>query len=398
MARPTKHPPFELPDGRRTPVTLKLRGSVYRVQYKTPEGKFAEVTTGRSDPITAWTEASKIVLAAYNPTAKPDRRKATWELVLKELPSFEFKPGTIRPKALKSYTSRLNVFRELLKADGKPTNGPREVTVEVARWFKHLYQTTPYTKSKKDGATQYKRTTESVRTQLRVLSCLWNHFVGVGLATENPWEQVSRPTPPKIVPTAPSEPEIDHFFEWLDAKKWELLSVFFRVKAIAACRTDDLCQALSSQLHMKSKTLTIIPEHDKTHQEIKIELPEKLAKRLNKIKGETYLWERYATDSKKYRPGRRNQSVFKPSLMYWFIDDICPKYREANPDRPHITPHDLRRRGITMTVIGANGSVDAAAQALGIHPDTARKHYLDAKKAYDTATLRTKMARVLAPE
>ena len=347
MGRPTKEPPFKLSDGRETPVTLKKRGNVFRVQFKTPEGKWTEVTTGRTDSATAWSEAGKIVLAAYSPTAKSDPRKATWEQVVKELPTFEFKSGTARPRSLEAYTSRLNVFREQLKADGKPTYGPNDVTVDVAKRFKHLYQTGTFSKSKKEGAKQYKRSTSTVRTTLRLLSCLWNHLITAGLANANPWEQVSRPQPPKLVPTAPTEPDIDHFFEWIDRKGWELLSVFFRIKALSACRTEDLCQARSDQFDPKAGTLNIDAAHDKTNQEGKIPLPEDLAKRLNTIKGKTYLWERYAVESQKYRPGRRNAKEFKQSLMYWFIDDVCPQYRREFPDRPHFTPHDLRRRAIT---------------------------------------------------
>jgi hypothetical protein len=289
-------------------------------------------------------------------------------------------------------------MREVLKADGKMTNGPRDVTAELAARFRHLYQTTPFTKSKQEGAKEYFRSTESVRTQLRLLSCLWNHLMVAGLTTENPWRQLKRPKAPKLVPKAPTEEDIDHFFKWLDAKGWELLSVFFRVKALSACRTEDRCQARTYQFDPLKRTLTIDPEHDKTNQEGLIPLPEDLAKRLDTIKGKTYLWERYATESKKFRPGRRNAKEFKPSLIYWFVDDICPEYRREFPDRFPMTAHDLRRRAITLTVMATNGSVDAAAKALRIHPDTARKHYLDASKAFDTDTLLKKMAGVLVPK
>ena len=398
MGRPTKNKPFRLPDGRETPVTLKRRGNVYRVQFRTPGGKFTEISTGRGDQPAAWTEAAKIVLAAYNPTAKPDPRKATWEQVLKELPTFEFKNGEIRESSLEAYTSRLGVLRTLLADDGKPTNGPKDVTPEIAKRFKHLYQTGTFTKSKKEGAKQYTRSAETVRTTLRLLSCLWNHLVTAGLAESNPWAEVRRPKPPELVPTAPTEADIAHFFEWLDCKGWELLSVFFRVKALAGCRTDDLCQVLSSQFDPKTGILTIAPEDDKTNQERKIPRPENLARRLDAIKGKTFLWQRYVEESKKYRPGRRNASEFRPSLMYWFIDDICPQYRKAFPERPHITAHDFRRRAITLTVVATGGSVDKTAEALGIHPDTARKHYLDAKKAFDTDALMKKMAAILVPK
>lgn len=272
------------------------------------------------------------------------------------------------------------------------------MTPEVAKRFKRLYMTGTFTKSNKPGAKRYKRSLTTVRTTLRILSCLWSHFVTAGLATANPWDEVSRPAVPKREVTAPSEKDIDHFFKWLDSWKWELLSVFFRVKSAAGCRTADLCQARSSQFDAKTGVLTIVAEHDKTHQECRVPLDRDLAKRLDAIKGQTYLWERYAAESKKYRPGRRNAGEFRPSLMYWFVDDICPQYRKKYPDRPRITPHDLRRRAITLTVIGAKGSVDAAAAARRIHPDTARRHYLDAKKAFNTDDILKKMASVLAPK
>jgi len=206
----------------------------------------------------------------------------------------------------------------------------------------------------------------------------------VRVVETNPWEGVEKPPVPKSAPTAPKETDIDHFFKWLDAKNWELLSLFFRIKAFVGCRTNDLCQALSSQFDAKTGTLLIKPEDDKTNQERRIKLPTDYAKRLKAVMGKTYLWERYLEDAKKYRPGRRNAKVFKPSLIYWCVDDICPQYREAHPDAYPITPHDLRRRAITLAVIANKGNVDGAAKALSIHPDTARENYIDVSQAYDT--------------
>ena len=117
---------------------------------------------------------------------------------------------------------------------------------------------------------------------------------------------------------------------------------------------------------------------------------------MDKIKGKTYLWERYVEESKSFCPGRRNATEFKPSVMYWFIDDIVPQYRKAFPTRPYITAHDLRRRGITLLV--AAPGLDQTAEALGIHPDTARKHYLDAQQACNSTDLFQQMASVLVPK
>ncbi len=84
-------------------------------------------------------------------------------------------------------------------------------------------------------------------------------------------------------------------------------------------------------------------------------------------------------------------------MLYWFVADIFPEYRAAFPDRFPITAHDLRRRGITL-MVAATGSIDKTAEAIGIHPDTARRHYLDSKKAFDSDELFKKMAGVLVPK
>ncbi|MBM3982932.1 MAG: hypothetical protein FJ304_22205 [Planctomycetes bacterium] len=386
MARPPKDP-FKLPDGRETPVTLQKRGNVYRVKFKNPEGKFVVVTTGRTDVAGAWTEAAKIVLHTFKPTEpKPTARTATWDHVIAELANVE-----LRERGLQAYTSKLTLFRSLTSS-----KGPNDVTGQIAKDFLKALRTTKFTKSKKEGAKEYTRTPNTIASTRRLLLCLWNHLLTLNLATSNPWDEIAPVAVPKLAPTAPTEKDIDQFFEWLDGKGWELLSVFFRVKALACCRTNDLCQVESHQFNPKTRTLTIKPSDDKTNRERIFPLPKDLSNRLNKLKGKTYLWERYCEDSKKYRPGRRNAKEFKPSLMYWAVGVIFPQYREAYPDRPHMTAHDLRGRGITQ-LVKAHG-IDASAKAIGIHPDTARRHYLDAQQAFDTNAIMTQAANVLLPK
>lgn len=58
--------------------------------------------------------------------------------------------------------------------------------------------------------------------------------------------------------------------------------------------------------------------------------------------------------------------------------------------------HDLRRRGIAL-LVKAHGP-DRTAEALGVHPDAARKHYLDAKQAFNSTNVFTQMAAALVPK
>jgi predicted ArsR family transcriptional regulator len=49
-------------------------------------------------------------------------------------------------------------------------------------------------------------------------------------------------------------------------------------------------------------------------------------------------------------------------------------------------------------MVGATGSVDQTAEALGVHPETARKHYRDARQAFNSEELFKRMAGVLVPK
>jgi hypothetical protein len=128
-----------------------------------------------------------------------------------------------------------------------------------------------------------------------------------------------------------------------------------------------------------------------------VPIPDDLAKTLDRIKGPTHLWESYAKDPKVYRPGRRNKDEFSPSTPYWAVLDIFEDYNTANPDR-QVRSHDLRRRGITMTVAATGGNVEAAAEAIGVNPQTARRHYIDAERAFQSQELPKRMAEVLRPK
>ena len=217
----------------------------------------------------------------------------------------------------------------------------------------------------------------------------------MGFTNTNPWAEVPRPLVPKTLPSAPTETDVKLFFDWVDAKGWEMMSAFLRVKALAGCRTANLCQVKSGQFDSASSVLTIDHTQDKTHRTRVVPLPADLAGTLDRIKGPEYLWESYTQSAKVHRPGRRNKTEFDPKTLYWAVLDLFEKYQKAHPNRPPIRSHDLRRRAITLTV-AATQSVDAAAEALGIHPTTARRHYLDSKAAFDSQRqLLKRMATIL---
>jgi integrase len=312
----------------------------------------------------------------------------TWEQVLKELPT----AATLRDRTLEMYREAVANLRKTIPT----TRGPSDITPEVARRFRHLYATTPFTRSKREGAKQYTRSAVTVKNAVHRLSCLWGHLREMGLAESNPWDRVPRPTTPKEPPAAPTEEDFAKFFAWVDGFNWELMSIFLRIKSLAGCRTFDLCQVKANQFDAKNHTLTIRHEQDKTHRTRLVPLPPDLSVRLNAIRGQTYVWERYAEFAVATGDPRAARK-FTPKRLYWAVRRLFVQYAHTFPDRPRITAHDLRRRAITL-VVKATGSVDAAADALGVSPATARKHYLDTEKAFDSAELLKKLAAVLVPQ
>ncbi len=377
---------FILPDHTRVGYSLKLRGDIYRVQFPDPDDdrKHREASTGCRTEADAHIQSAKIVLKAFTPHLAPDPKRVGWEEVVSELS----KSTDLRERSLEVYTSAISILRSLVE-----TKGPGDITVEVAKRFRRLYASTGFTRSKKEGAKEYPRAAKTVENGLRRLSGLWSHLKDMGYAKENPWEDIPRPQVPKKTPVIPSDDDVANFFKWLDAKfpGWELPKLFVEVKALSGCRLNDLCQVRSDQLDAKAMTLTIRPEHDKTHRERVIPLPADLSARLEVTKGKTYLWERYNLDAKTYRKGTKSKDEFSPEYFYNAIKSL---FRDFGKTGGKLRSHGLRKRAITLTTL-ATQSVDATAQAIGIDPQTARKYYLDASKAFSGSELLKQMADVL---
>jgi len=344
---------------------------------------------GAEVPGEAHTKAAQAVLKAYAPTIPADPRTATWETVMEDLEQHEH----LRPRAWEVYTSILNVFRSTIPE----SKGPNDVDLETARRFRKLYQSTPFTRSPKPNAPTYKRTPKTVENAIRKLSSLWEKM-RPEYVKENVWEYIDRPTVPEKLPTVPSEEDVTDFYKWLEQRHpgWQLPKLFVDLKAVTGRRLNDLCHVHSWQLDPILHTVTIQPDQDKTHKQLVFPIPEDLFKQLYEIRGEVYLWERYLPESKVHRPSKitKKREDFTPALMYHAMQGIFREFKEAGGK---LTSHGLRKRAITLMTL-ATQNVDQTAAALGVSAQTARKHYLDAKRAFDGSELLKKMADVLRPK
>jgi len=407
MARPAANP-LPLHDGRTVSASLKQRGDVYRVQFPDPlkPGTYKEVTTGKRTENEAWQEAGKIVLASYTAAGlKPTAKTITWDEVLVELAKHGGKRSVkLRDNTLSMYSQAVANLRKTVA-----TRGPADVSTETARRFATLFASTPYTRGKPQAVKrgpdkgkvvepkQYVRSAKTVDNAIHFLSCLWSAIIDMKLAHANPFADCPRPTVDTTRPTIPTEADFQNLFAWIESRGWELMSVFLRVKALAGCRTQDLCQVKTYQFDAMAGTLTILPSQNKTKQTRTIPLPESLAKRVEAIKGEGDLWGRYAESIREHKDDPRIVSEFSPKRLGWAVRRLFEQYAALFPDRPRITPHNLRSRAITQAV-KISGSVDAAAEAIGVKSQTARKHYLDSEKAFDSTELLKKMASALLPD
>jgi len=393
---------FTLQDGRTVGANFKVRGAFLAVQFPHPTeaGRYVELSTGvpvpkafdpKKGPPPDWhTETAKLILKHYTPTLASDLKKAPWNSALAEL---EKTPG-IRPATLADYKSVVSVLRETIP----DTRGPGEITAEVAKRFKRVYSSTPFTRGKGAQAKAYTRSNNTVRAVLRKLSSLWSkHLAELGYVSSNPWESVTPPPQTKKAPAVPTDDLVEEFLGYLARRypRWKSLRLWVELKALTASRTADLCQLRAGQL--RDGRIFFAAHQTKGRADRSIPLPADLYRELEAIKGPTWLWEQYVADVAEFRPAKSgNPKAFDPANLYWTVNNIFKEFNRSRPGKPRLRPHDLRRRAITAMTV-ATQSVDATAQAIGVDPQTARRYYLDADRAFKSDELFTKLAGVLRP-
>jgi integrase len=384
-----------------------VRAGCFGVRFVDPSGKRVEKMTvieapparGKSKPTppaTLHIEAAKMICRAYAPTY-PDAKRISFEDAMKEV---ETTTTDLRPATLHGYKRGIEQLRAALDADDKTPkkpSGPTDITPEIASRFARLFLVTPYKRSKASDAKERKRSPATLSYYLRSLSGLWGQFIDLGYTTTNPWDAVRRPEVEKKRKHVPTEEEITQFFNWLHERypTWERLTALLHLKLLSGCRTNDIVQLKSNQL--KSGNLVFKAEQTKTKEDRLVPLPDELFTRLTQLAGPINLWEYFLDDVLKFRPSKNKlPEKFTPKTVYWVLSNIFREYSEDHPDRPRLSPHDLRRRAITIMAT-ATGSTDMTAQVYGLSQPTARQYYLDAKRAFNTVEAFKACAGLLIP-
>ena len=244
----------------------------------------------------------------------------------------------------------------------------------AAKW-RDLMMTTPGRRKKPPSA-------HYVAGALSGLSALWQKWFvdDLKIAASNPWQEVESPKTDKLEVKVASDELIEPFYDWIVERfgEWEFPKLFLWTKAYTACRLMDLCSLKSAQL--RNGRLIFPPDLTKGRKERSVPVPDDLLHSLNKVKGKTWLWEKYipglkAALVKKGWPTFQLKDEFSPQRLYYWIETLFADYRKAFPDRPVLTTHMFRKRAFTMAW---EKGIDPrrASIAYGCNIDTLMKHYV----------------------
>lgn len=358
----------------------------FRDAYGKPRKHVTEVEArGKNPPAELHDEAARVIRNAYKPLSLfPELGTAKgWDELLEEVEKTS--PNT-RAETFRQYRQAVRAFREVLPEVASPL----DVSEDRIKRFGKLW----LAGKKSDGKP---RSPVTLSYYLRGLSGFTGHLVELGYMGSNPWKGIKAPKGERTRKPVPTEDEARRFFAYVTERfpGWVALQALLNLKAISACRTADVCQIKTADISPEG-VLTFRAGITKTKEARTLPLPEDLVKTLKSVAGPVWLWEGLFRELPKYRKQSNGlPEGFDWRTVYRVITNIFREYNEGpNAGKPKFNAHGLRRRAITLTV-QATGSVDAAAQAIGVNPATARAHYLDASRAFDSAAVMRKVAGAL---
>jgi integrase len=380
-----------------TPVgySSKPRGGVLAVVFVGPDGRRLERMTGcRKKDGAFHAEAAKLITRAFA-VARPDPAGVGWDEALDKV---EATAPDLRPDTMTAYRKAARIMLATLEAEGEKPPAPADVTPALAQRFARAWLAGTFRRGKASDAKEYRRRPTTLAFYLRQLSALWGQLAELSHVTANPWKAVRKPNTDKVRKPVPTEDETGAFMAWVLARypAWERLHALLNLKAVSGCRSKDLCGLRSDQL--RDGRVVWTADQTKQREGRSVLVPPELFAALERGAGRVHLWENWPEDLKKYRPSRNKAAAgFSARTVYWTMGNIFREYAAAQPDRPRLTPHALRRRAITLTVAQTQ-SVDATAQAIGLNPATARRYYLDSQRAFDTDEVFRRVGGALLPK
>lgn len=370
-----------LRSGDRIRYSLQQRdgSDVYFVYFKGPKGR-RERSTGAVKKPGAIDAAHRIIREEYEEIA-PTSETAGWEAAKAKLRE-AMKADGKRPKTIKGYEETLD---KLIVAFPL-AKGPADVTDRMAGDFKVKYGGGTFTRKRvlQEGeqAEEYERKMKSLDSRIRTLKAVFGWFKGLRLVDANPFDDVAPPELDRHEVKYVKEGDVSHFFQWLAERfpGWAMPRLFFSVKALTACRLEDICNLKSDQL--RDGRLVFTADQTKNRSERYAILPEDLYADLDGYKGETYLWEKYPPElieanRKKGWPTHRQKAEFEPRRLYNWVVQIMQGYQhETGKD---LSSHDFRKAAFTRAA-EEDVHPKRAAVAFDVTAETMMKYYTGTEK------------------
>ncbi len=386
---------FEIPDHGKVGYTLSKRGKFYFVRFYGPKGDYERISTGMREQGEARNEAAKIVERVYCPMQFQRPVHISWDEMLQKLQSAMTANGN-RPISYANYASTIRVVQTVLP----DTTGPLDIGPYEAQRFKDEYLSGSFKRGKAADAKVYRRSTQSFNTYLRQTRAIWSKWLKeLKMVKDNPWLAVAYAKVDRKRPEAPDEDVLLQFFQFVKDRypNWEMPILYLQTKCLLGCRLMDLCSVRSDQL--RNGAIHLDPEQLKARDFRRVELPPKLYRALDELKGTEYLWERFPEQYRQCREAQgrrvgRLLTVFSPKALATFVRSLFRLFQKTTGKK--LKSHMLRKRAITL--LFAEGiSAEVAARMLGMDAQTARRYYLDMDKI-DSGKKFAEFAEKLIPE
>lgn len=368
---PRGYPHSHTCHGHHVGYSVKKRGNdpCFFLYFRGKDGRRLERDTNKIRSKDAHEAAHAIIEQEYAP-APVDPEAVSWDDTIERLKKRWAASGN-RPATLAYYLKLIRLLRKVYPN----SPGPSWLSPSGAERWRDEMMTTPGRKGKP-------RSGHYVDGLLVGLSALWQTWFmdELKIVPGNPWQDVTRPKVDKIPVRYATDDQVKHLHAWLAERfgDWQLPRLFLDTLEYTGRRLNEVCRLKSAQL--RGGRLVFLAASTKGRKEQSVPLPEGLAKSLEAIKGNEWLWECYPAGLRaalvaKAWPSHQLKDEFTPERLYNWVETLFTEYREAFPDRPRLTPHMFRKRAFTAAWNDGMDMRDAAI-AYSCHVETVMKHYV----------------------
>ncbi len=350
---------------------------VYWVRFKGKDARYARLSTGQAKKVDAIEAAHRLIREHYE-DIPPTSDRVSW-IVARDKLKAAMMADNKRPKTIKGYEETLDRLMQMFPL----AKGPADISYQMAEDFKRKYAGGTFTrKPAKAGemAPAYTRAAKSLDSRIRTLKAIFGWFKQLHLVNVNPFANVAQPEMDRHEVKYVKQDDLADFLAWLAERYpgWRMPHLFFIVKALTACRLQDICDLHSVQL--REGRLVFEADQTKNRSERSAILPADIYAELDAYKGETFLWERYPAELRVHAKGAARHYVREdfstPRLYSWIVALLRDYQKQTGKD---LTSHDFRKAAFTRAA-EADIHPKRAAVAFDVTAETMLKYYTASEK------------------